>query len=126
MITSRHTFGWAKEEELRPVIEGLLGEMLLHTNNRYARHDWDCETFCVELKSRTGASTDYDKWLLPACKIDKAREAKKPTIFFYYFEKDEALFKCVYDERFNYLERSVPHFTKQEHVYVPSVWWERC
>lgn len=126
MITNRHKFGWAKEAELQPVIESLLNTTLKKSAGRYAKYDFDSEEFHIELKCRTCASDTYDEWLFPACKVHHASIAKKPTLFFYYFEKDKKLYMSKYEEKYLELEPFIPFFTKQYHVKVPADWWWEC
>lgn len=125
-ITARHTFGWAQEKLLQPVIEKILGRSMTKTTQRFAKFDWDTEGLNVELKSRTCSSGAYDTWLLPACKAEKADKTDKQTVFFYYFDGDKSLWMLYYSKAlFDTFEKSVPYPSTQLHLLVPASCWTR-
>ncbi len=129
-VTALHTFGWSKELDLKPRIEGAVEEEITKTATRYDSADFISNTYVIELKSRRKydrkgnlvTSKTYDTWLLPVCKGDIQTDGKD-LLFLYYFEGDDTLWYALYDkELFDtfYQERPSFHPTGQLHWYVPS------
>jgi hypothetical protein len=125
-ITARHTFGWKKEEQLKPILESLHNLSFIKTYNRYDCIDFINPTLNVELKSRVGSSTDYPTWLLPVIKANKAEREPNPTVFYYYWTTDSTLWKLNYNkELFNTFRREFPSFNQyQEHFFIDADEWE--
>jgi hypothetical protein len=125
-ITNRHTYGWAKQTEFRPVIEQILQEPVAEVKGRYAKRDFKSPTWLIEFKSRPalterGTEQDWDtyhSWLMPVCKISKLK-ADEHLIFFYHFEKSNTLWYIIYEpEVFTKYVRAKPPRSDQEHFYI--------
>lgn len=125
-ITARHTFGWNKETQLKPILESLHNLTFIKTYNRYDCIDFTNPSLNVELKSRVGASTTYPSWLLPVIKARKAETSTAPTVFYYYWTTDSKLFKLNYDkELFSKFRREYPPYNPtQEHFFIDAEEWE--
>lgn len=118
---ARVKYGLAKEEQLKPVLERYLGKPITNTTSKTALFDFECDTHNIELKSRTYRPEAFKTWLLPHCKVEGARVSPKKSLFFYYFEPDQSLYKIEYvEELFDSFEKKVPYHTKQLHVFIPA------
>ena len=124
-ITPLHTFGWKNEAKLKKSIEALLHCEITKSEDRFATFDYEAPLAAIEIKSRPGASTDYDTWLVPSCKLEHP-EAKWVMIF-YYWEADNKLFLCEpekHEERCEWFT-DIPHWkTTQEHTWIPREFFE--
>jgi len=133
-ITAKHRYGWKMEQLLRPYFEDCVGEELTPTEYRFDGCDLTSESWAVESKARPTYSfkyhtyqdeNTYEEWLVPTCK-EKVAE-KKDLVFFYYWEASRKLFFCQYDkEVFATIRRGVPHWTSQEHFFIPKDLWVEC
>jgi len=130
----RHEYGKKAENRLLPVLETIIGEKIVPTANSCDTMDGVSETWDVELKRRTAKYSWADEkimkegWLIPACKITRARTSGKRTAFFYSWEKDESLWMFEYTEAsMNGLKSYVPfwHIDKQPHFNIPFCLWTR-
>jgi len=125
-ITARHTFGWKKEEQLKPILETLHNLTFIKTEARYDCIDFKNPNLNVELKSRVGHSNTYSTWLLPVIKATKADREVAPTVFYYYWTGDSTLWKLNYNkELFSKFRREYPPFNEyQEHFFIDAEEWE--
>lgn len=129
---ARHEFGKSAEKDIKPYLEFLLGEELTKTESAYDTMDFVSENYFIELKTRTvryhwdTPLIHKEGWLIPACKIDRARKEKKKVLFFYFWKSDNSLWELEYSpEAFADLEPAIPswHADKQLHYYVPQDRW---
>jgi hypothetical protein len=119
---ARVKYGLAKEEQLKPTLERVLRCPITKTTNPSALFDFESATHNIELKSRTYRPEAFNTWLLPHCKVEGARASPKKSLFFYYFEPDQSLYKIEYvEELFDTFETTTPWHTKQLHVLIPAV-----
>lgn len=129
-ITKRHMFGWACEKILHPILEKVLQEPLVKTSNRFNNIDFRGAYWLPELKSRPSIdergnkqdSKSYLSWLVPTCKetIAKNLGDTGELIFFYFWQGDNTLWYCKYDEAlFSKIQRDIPVFSNQEHFWIP-------
>ena len=131
-ITQKHLFGWKMEKVLHPYLQDYLEEDLVPTSYRFDGCDWVSATADCELKARPALSVKYktpqdmntySEWLVPCCKADKFKsESGRKLIFFYYWEKNQKVFRCDYDPN-NSWRRDVPWWSSQEHFFIPREDW---
>jgi hypothetical protein len=131
--TARHEFGKTAERDLKPYLESLLGEELTQTESRFDTMDFVSKNYFIELKART-AKYHWETpliadegWLIPTCKIDRAKSETKKVLFFYFWKSDHSLWKLEYSpETFSDLRPRVPwfHSQRQLHYFVPQDRWE--
>ena len=129
-ITNRHIFGWKCEKILHPILEEILEEPLTKSSNRYNTIDFSGSYWKPELKSRPKYdergnfqdSNTYKDWLVPTCKEKMALQLENgEVIFFYFWEGDNSLWYIPYDfDTFKGITRKIPHFSPQEHFFIPK------
>jgi len=111
-----------------------LGEKITETTEFYDTMDGKTEQKDLEVKTRTPKynwKSDYimkEGWLIPCCKIDRARVSGRPTFYFYYWKCDDSVWVLEYSkEKFKGLQARIPpwHKEQQEHYYVPFNLWKR-
>jgi hypothetical protein len=130
----RWDFGKKNQDALIPFIEKYLGESITETKAFYDTIDGKTEKRDIEIKSR-GDSYNWDTpflkkngWLLPACKIDYAKESGKPFHCFYYWKSDGSVWEWVYNPvDMIGLSPYIPphHKEKQYHYDIPFSYWKR-
>lgn len=121
---SRRTYGLEIERLLESTLEEIVGEPLTATTKRFSLFDWESDSYCVELKSRTSqySPEQFETWLLPACKADL--QTHKHKVFFMYWSKTGELYRLDYDpEKFSSYKREAPFFSSQVHYFVPAAHW---
>lgn len=140
VITERHLFGWSQEERLLKYFNKHLGESFERTKKRYDSLDGLGAVAVYELKSRPKTrwnrftrtqvpvdSKSYpDGWLMPCCKMENLPAGKK-LYFFYYYEGDDTLWVCPYEEaKFSELNPFYPSYNPtQKHILIPVEWWSQ-
>lgn len=131
-IHKTYAKGIEAQEFLKSVIEEHLGEEITGTPYVYDTMDFTSENYCIELKRRFKPynPSDWfmkDGWLIPACKIFRAREESRKTRFYYYFDSDESLWYWDYNqEEADKCMCKVPknHRDNQLHYYLPQTLWK--
>lgn len=130
----RWDFGRVNQTALLPFLEQHLGETITETTAFYDTMDGKTKTKDVEIKTRSEKynwQSDYimaEGWLIPCCKVETARQTKRPTFFFYFWKCDGSVWELEYtEEKFRDLKPVVPpwHKEKQPHYYVPFTRWKR-
>lgn len=129
--------GLQYEKVLQPTLEKAVGETLVKTSDELDCMDFEGATTFVELKSR-GDQYHYsqhfikkDGWLLPYCKIQRARAevAKgKKVIFFYFWRAGKTLWRWDFSEEgcLDALEKYPEwHVDKQKQIYIKEHHWKQ-
>jgi hypothetical protein len=130
----RVRYGLALEKVLLPKISEYLDEKIQKTEYQYSFLDFEGGKTWSELKVRTADYHHTDSimregWLLPACKIRKAKQeySQREVYFFYLWESDGSFCVYKYDPAdFKHLVPRVPswHHDKQLHYFVPPYLWK--
>jgi hypothetical protein len=128
-----HAYGEKNLNAILSFLESHLGESITKTTGRY--DVMDCVTESkkdLEVKTRC-SNYHYNQsfikkegWLVPACKINHARESGRPFVCFYYWKADESIWKFEYSEKaMEGLKPRVPEWNKdrQLHYYIPQDRW---
>ena len=117
---------------VKPMVEDVLGEELKVSSYFWDTIDLESENYLVEVKSRTynyhwkDDFIEKEGWLIPECKVKRARTEKKKVIFYYYWRSDGSLWELEYDQDvFDSLTPRVPpwHKDQQSHYFVPRRFW---
>lgn len=127
----RHEFGIQNQSALLPFLERYLGETITETKKFYDTIDGKTATKDVEIKTRTNKyhythpKIVEEGWLIPACKIQHARESGRPFVCFYYWKSDESVWMFEFAEE----KLGVPfipswHPDKQLHYTIKQDKWE--
>lgn len=131
---ARHEFGKQGEAEVLPLIEAVIGELIRPTEKHYDTMDGESDNFWIEVKTRTSAYhytdavIEKEGWLIPACKIERAKIERKRVRFYYFWRKDNSLWELEFSpEVIADLKPRVPYFhkDKQLHYYIPGSRWTR-
>ncbi len=122
---------------LKPALEKAVGEPLVKTSEDVDTMDFEGKTCFVELKSR-GDQYHYsqwfikkDGWLLPTCKIARARkEVKegKKVVFFYFWRAGKSLWRWDFSEEgLLDAKEEYPtwHQDRQKQTYIKEDHWVR-
>lgn len=131
----RSKLGLHFEKVLRPTLQNVIGETILKTEEETDTMDFYSENFFVELKAR-GDSYHFsqwfiqrDGWLLPYCKIQRAREEAKKgkrCVFFYFWTAGKTLWRWDFNEAdLVGIKDEYPewHRDQQRQVYIPQRCW---
>lgn len=133
----RGPLGLYYEKVLQPALETAVGETLVKTAEERDTMDFEGETCFVEVKTR---SDQYhynqpfiknDGWLLPFCKIVRARQEVKKgkrVVFFYFWKAGKSLWRWDFSEEgcLGAKEEYPPwHQDKQKQVYIKEQHWTR-
>jgi len=114
-----------------PIIQEHLGEVFTATKERYNTLDLYSKSYWVEVKSRCPPYFPehpklQDGWLIPECKIERAKKEEKETYFFYFFWMDNSLWKYKFDPKdFQDLVAKRAYPSPQMHYCVPQHLWAR-
>ena len=123
------------ETILKPRLENIVGEALTKTSESCDEMDFESENYYVELKTRSDSYhpsqwfIKRDGWILPYCKILRARQeiAKgKRVIFFYFWIAGKTLYRWdfteegVGDAKLEYPEW---HLDQQQQIYIKEHHW---
>lgn len=129
--------GYHYESKLKPVIQKQIGETITKTTLQTDTMDFESESTFAELKSR---SDQYhysqwfikrDGWLLPTCKINRAKEELKKgkkVIFFYFWVADKSLWRLDFTEEGCLdMNHKYPewHHDQQQQTYIKDHYWKR-
>jgi len=133
----RKVLGNYYEMVLKPALEKAVGEPLVKTSEDVDTMDFEGKTCFVELKSR-GDQYHYsqwfikkDGWLLPTCKITRARkEVKegKKVVFFYFWRAGKSLWRWDFSEEgLLDAKEEYPqwHQDRQKQTYIKEHNWVR-
>lgn len=131
----RSKYGLYYETILKPKLEDLIGEPILKTTMETDTMDFESETAFIELKTRSDqyhpsqSFIKKDGWILPYCKIQRAREevAKgKRVIFFYFWLAGKTLYRWDFSEA-GILDAKVEypawHRDHQQQIYIKEHHW---
>ena len=125
------------EMVLKPALEKAVGEPLVKTSEDLDTMDFEGKTCFVELKSR---SDQYhysqwfikrDGWILPTCKITRARQEVKEgkkVVFFYFWKAGKSLWRWDFSEGgLLDAKEKYPdwHQDKQKQTYIKERHWVR-
>ena len=133
----RGRFGLYYEKILQPALEMSVGQPLVKTAMTTDTMDFEGETCFVELKSRgdqyhyTQSFIKKDGWLLPSCKIRRAREEVekgKQVVFFYFWTAGKSLWRWDFNESdLVGCKEEYPlwHHDKQKQIYIKEQCWTR-
>lgn len=125
------------ETILQPKLERSVGESLVKTSDEMDTMDFEGETCFVEVKTRSDKyhySQPFikkDGWLLPACKIARARqEAKngKKVVFFYFWKAGKTLWRWDFSEEGcldGKEEYPSWHADQQKQAYIKEHHWKQ-
>jgi hypothetical protein len=122
-------FGLSWEKELMPLCAKVLNEEFVKTSYEYDTMDFQGKDCWAELKVR-GPSyypCQFQSWLLPYCKIQRAMTEEKQVFYFYYWTSTKQLFVIEYNkELFDTFRVDCPEWKqdKQIQIWVPSQHWE--
>ena len=134
---TRGPFGLYYETILKPSLETAVGEPLLKTFMGLDTMDFEGETCYVELKTRgdqyhyTQSFIKKDGWLLPSCKIHRAREEVKKgkkVVFFYFWTAGKSLWRWDFNEEgLLDCKEEYPewHHDKQKQTFIKEHHWVR-
>jgi hypothetical protein len=134
---ARSRVGLYYEKILKPALEVTVGEDLVKTAEDTDTMDFEGKTVFVELKSRSDQyhySQEFiqrEGWLLPSCKIARAREEVargKRVVFFYFWKAGKSLWSWEFSEAgLVDCEEKYPswHLDKQKQVYIKERHWSR-
>ena len=134
---TRGPFGLHYEKVLKPTIEKLIGEPITKTEVGTDTMDFYSEHYFVELKTRSDIYhpsqwfIKRDGWLLPYCKMVRAREEAKKgkrCIFFYFWTAGKTLWRWDYnEEELATCKADYPewHRDQQRQVYIPEKFWRQ-
>lgn len=132
---SRSKFGFHYEKLLKEKIESVIGEPIQKTSYSGDMMDFESKNYFIELKSRgdqyhfSQTFIKKDGWLLPYCKIDRARKEKsegKICIFFYFWTAGRSLWKWDFNEEDLVgckVEYPPWHQDGQRQIYIPEKCW---
>ena len=133
----RSKLGLYYEMILKPQIERAIGEEVYKTVESTDTMDYFSETSFVELKTR-GDQYHYSQefikkkgWLLPYCKIERAREEVKNgkrVVFFYFWRAGKTLWRWDFSEEgcLDAVEEYPPwHQDLQKQIYIKDHHWKR-
>lgn len=133
----RSKLGFYYETVLQPALERVVGEALVKTSEETDTMDFEGETCFVELKSRSDqyhysqSFIKKDGWLLPSCKITRAREEVKKgkrVVFFYFWKAGKSLWMWEFSEEGCLgAKEEYPkwHQDKQKQTYIHERVWTR-
>ena len=133
----RSIFGYHYENLLKATLERVVGEPIVKTSEEYDTMDFQGNTSFLELKARSDQyhySQSFIKkqgWLLPYCKIQRAKEevAKgKRVVFFYFWKADKTLWMWEYSEEALtdcIIKYPDWHIDQQQQIYVKEMHWKK-
>lgn len=125
------------EKILKPALETAVREALVKTAEEMDCMDFEGQSCFVELKTRSDkyhysqSFIQRDGWLLPSCKITRAREEVKKgkrVVFFYFWKAGKSLWRWDFSEEGcrNALEKYPEwHDDKQKQIYIKEQHWTR-
>jgi len=134
---ARSKLGLYYEMVLKPALEKAVGEPLVKTSEDLDTMDFEGKTCFVELKSR---SDQYhysqwfikrDGWILPTCKITRARQEVKEgkkVVFFYFWKAGKSLWRWDFSEEgLADCKEEYPqwHQDQQKQTYVKEHNWTK-
>jgi hypothetical protein len=134
---SRGPLGLYYEKILHPTLEKIVGETLVKTASCFDEVDFEGETCFVELKTRSDkyhysqSFIQKDGWILPSCKIMRAREEVKKgkkVFFFYFWKAGKSLWIWEFSEEGCLgAKEEYPswHQDGQKHIYIKQSNWKR-
>jgi hypothetical protein len=131
MYKTKQQIGKEAVQIVLPMIQENLGECFTATKERFNTLDLESESYWVEVKSRCPPYHPAhpklaDGWLIPTCKIERAKKESKQTFFFYFFWEDGSLWKYRFKpEDFQGLIPKKPWPSNQDHYVLPQAYWER-
>ncbi len=122
---------------LKPALEKAVGEPLVKTSEDLDTMDFEGKTCFVELKTR-GDQYHYsqwfikrDGWILPTCKITRARQEVKEgkkVVFFYFWRAGKSLWRWDFSEEgLKDCKEEYPswHQDLQKQTYIKEHHWIR-
>jgi hypothetical protein len=133
----RSKLGLYYEKVLKPALEKAVGEPLTKTSEDLDTMDFEGKTCFVELKTRGDQyhpSLWYikkDGWILPTCKITRAREEVKEgkrVVFFYFWRAGQSLWRWDFgEEGLKDAKEEYPewHQDLQKQTYIKERHWTR-
>lgn len=134
---TRGPLGLYYETILKPALEQSIGEVLVKTEDERDTMDFESQNYFVELKTRSDqyhysqSFIKKDGWLLPSCKIRRAREEVargKKVVFFYFWKAGKSLWRWDFSEEgcLDALEKYPEfHLDRQQQTYIKEHHWVR-
>lgn len=134
---TRGPLGLYYEQKLKPTLESIVKEHLVKTEETYETMDFESENCFVELKTRSDqyhysqSFIKRDGWLLPFCKIERARkeiQKGKKVYFFYFWKAGKSLWIWEFSEEgcLDMKKKYPPwHEDQQEQAYIQERHWKR-
>lgn len=136
-FSARSRLGLYYEMVLKPALEKAVGEPLTKTKEEMDCMDFEGRTCFVELKTRSDqyhysqSFIKRDGWILPTCKIVRARKEVKEgkrVFFFYFWLAGKSLWQWDFSEGglLDSLEKYPEwHQDYQKQTYIKERHWKR-
>lgn len=111
--------GLLEQKTLLPVLKEFFNRELIEIDDKKAHHDYECEKYNYELKTRTNTKDKYPTTLIG---INKIKCDKKVILIFKftdcltYIKYKKELFDTFEIKKFN---RNVKASNKQDYIYIP-------
>ena len=113
--------GLTHESKVLPVIQDYFHREIKSIEGRFSQHDFECEKYTYELKSRTNNKDKFEDTVIG---LDKFDNLSKPLILLFsfcdclcYIEYDEKKFEPYKKTIFGRLDRSYKE--AKAHVHIP-------
>ena len=123
LYNSSYQIGLQHENKVLPIIQEHFSKDIKAIEGRFAQHDFECEKYTYELKSRTNNKDKFEDTVIG---LDKFRNLTKPLIVLFsfsdclcYIEYDEAKFANYKKTVFGRIDRSYEE--AKAHVHIPVV-----
>ena len=119
--TSSYQQGVKGEGQVLPIIQEHFGRDIVPINGTFSQHDYECEKYTYELKSRTNHKDKFGDTVIG---LDKFRNLTKPLIVLFsfsdclcYIEYNESQFAHYKKSVFGRIDRSYEE--AKAHVHIP-------
>ena len=131
-IHTRYPQGMEGQDFLQSLIERHLGESICFTECQTDTMDAESYSFWIEIKTRPQYHYSLPKikkegWIIPVCKILRAREEPKQVRFYYFWKNDMSLWYydyCEKDMESAVIKIPENHPDNQPHVYLKQHLWK--
>ena len=133
-IHTRYNQGIEGQYFLQSSIEKHLGESIVWTTCQTDTMDAESKTYWIEIKRRLGTYHYSNKiireegWVIPVCKMERARQEKKKTRFYYFWDSDQSLWYWEFNPtqlRDMMIKIPTNHRDNQPHYYIPQSFWKK-
>jgi hypothetical protein len=113
--------GLTQEQLVLPIILDYFNRDIKPIAGRFSQHDFECDNYTYELKSRTNKKDKFNDTLIG---LDKLNNLSKPLVLLFsftdclcYVEYNETQFETYKKSIFGRLDR--PYEEAKAHVYIP-------